>query len=566
MIERPPLSSSPVLVRFSEKQQLKKMVATSSSRSSSEKKRPAPQAEAAESKEENNIILPESIYWEYVRPFTPIEDRAVISKRCSTRYYAGKRVDLNETYLKKLERRVKKMKDADDSCWGEESDTVVYSNIPIARGDPGTKHFRIDFCFSDIMATWNSEHSVRDPYVALEMLRHARNAWDEHMSTLPSPSERLQACLEILHSDDVMNHPPFTNFTRPFLFVGKGEIGDVVRFHASLNPSALSGPVKVRGCGCGERLEAFPNTQLGYWIAQYVNVVMMGLHDRACYNATEGLELIVWELLDAGANVSAFFEPLDEYPRKFSALSALDCQDFFEPEMSMYEVMRRFLRWFRRQDDDHFDRTRGLTKILDALARKSNIKLRFDVDCWVECYMGEEEGWKGGIVTEQWSDGHICVVELDGSIATVPVDSDDFIRRPELRFSVGDRVECNMPSGWMPGNVTKVWSDFAKGCPYEIVLDAHEEGAFATAPADWDKCIRRLSLRFDVGDRVECYMGEEDGWMPGTVVTAQWSDFDEENPYELRLPYEVELDIHDEGQFCIAPLFDRDELIRALNE
>jgi len=52
-----------------------------------------------------DIRLLESIYWDHVRPFTPVKERAVVSKRCSTRFYAGKRVELDETYLKEYERR-----------------------------------------------------------------------------------------------------------------------------------------------------------------------------------------------------------------------------------------------------------------------------------------------------------------------------------------------------------------------------------------------------------------------------------------------------------------------------
>ena len=47
--------------------------------------------------------LPESIYWDFVRPFTPVKDRVIVSKRCSTRYYAGKRVEL----FNRISRRLK---------------------------------------------------------------------------------------------------------------------------------------------------------------------------------------------------------------------------------------------------------------------------------------------------------------------------------------------------------------------------------------------------------------------------------------------------------------------------
>ena len=67
----------------------------------------------------------------------------------------------------------------------------------------------------------------------------------------------------------------------------------------------------------------------------------------------------------------------------------------------------------------------------------------------------------------------------------------------DLRFKVGDRVECCVargPDGWRPGTVISLWyravswptGQFA---PYQIKLDDHESLIFA--PQDRDNCIRK---------------------------------------------------------------------------
>ena len=67
----------------------------------------------------------------------------------------------------------------------------------------------------------------------------------------------------------------------------------------------------------------------------------------------------------------------------------------------------------------------------------------------------------------------------------------------DLRFKVGDRVECCVargPDGWRPGTVISLWyravswptGQFA---PYQIKLDDHQSLIFA--PQDRDNCIRK---------------------------------------------------------------------------
>jgi len=65
----------------------------------------------------------------------------------------------------------------------------------------------------------------------------------------------------------------------------------------------------------------------------------------------------------------------------------------------------------------------------------------------------------------------------------------------ELRFKVGDRVECNMSGGMREKGtvVALMWrdDDMEKGqvCPYKVKLDS---GGITWAPFDEDECIRKV--------------------------------------------------------------------------
>ncbi|EEH55485.1 uncharacterized protein MICPUCDRAFT_40998 [Micromonas pusilla CCMP1545] len=66
----------------------------------------------------------------------------------------------------------------------------------------------------------------------------------------------------------------------------------------------------------------------------------------------------------------------------------------------------------------------------------------------------------------------------------------------ELRFKVGDRVQCCIargPDGWAPGVVVSLWYrapmwPTGQYAPYQIKLDGHDSLIFA--PQDKDNCIK----------------------------------------------------------------------------
>mmetsp|Transcript_2857 Transcript_2857/g.6069 ORF Transcript_2857/g.6069 Transcript_2857/m.6069 type:complete len:494 (+) Transcript_2857:80-1561(+) len=457
------------------------------------------------------MTLPESIYWNYVRPFTPITDRAVVNKRCSTAFYAGHRVNLDdEKSLERYERRENEVlvHHGVPCFWDDGNEAIRFRYLPVARGQPGTKQFRIEISDS-YNSTSRDDHFATDPKVALEKLRRCRQVWDEHMALIPYHYNRLRVCLEVLHSNGVYVS---------FLFDGNGTIEDVVNFHASVNTLALNGPASPPPRAQHE-IQIFPNTQLGYWVTRCLVNFQQELVSRMQLEEGEvvrcqryGEESIVDALLEAGADVSAFFEPLIDYP--YHTLSVLTLlEDIsggygpgFETGMSLHEVMRAKLLWFKQQEHI-LGCVCGFQGIVESLASKSNIKLRFDMGSWVECNVGcqHHHEWMSGVVTGHWIDGQPYTVALDEGSVYVPNDEDKFIRRPALRFQVGDRVECNLykGDGWAPGIVAAQWPDdrtietdtdeafSAKGAPYAILLP--KERQFMILGVDQDSCIRALS-------------------------------------------------------------------------
>jgi len=464
---------------------------------------PKPKADADELMvaERSEISLPESIFWDYVRPLTPVKDRVVVNKRCSTGFYAANRVTLDESYLKRYERRENEVlvHNYGIPFCDAGNEAVRFRYLPVARGQPGTNQFHVMIGGCYASATRDG-HFATDSEVALEKLRSCRRAWDEHMSKIPFHYMRLRLCLETLNS---------CGKYVSFLFDGEGTIEDVVKFHASVNPLALHGPESGL---VSERVqhgtEIFPNTQLGYWVTRCLMnfhqewEARMELDEGETFRCNQyGEESIVQALLDAGADVSAFFEPMKFHPLfELSVLTELEeigrgLGPSFERGMSLHELMRKYLLWFK-QHDHIFGCVCGFQGIVESLASKSNIMLRFDEGSWVECNVGchDHNLWVTGFVAGQWVDGqpYIVVVQLDeglGGCVFIPTDEDTYIRRPALRFKVGDRVECylNEADGWVPGKVAEQWPGLAKGHPYAILL---EEDSLLTISNDKDFLIR----------------------------------------------------------------------------
>merc|ERR1712050_197632 len=80
-----------------------------------------------------------------------------------------------------------------------------------------------------------------------------------------------------------------------------------------------------------------------------------------------------------------------------------------------------------------------------------------------------------------------------------PKDDDDVIRlkaqpstHPELRFAVGERVECNLGDHWALGTIASLnYYREGRTVPYRVQLDSGNE---VFAPKDDDNLIRLVSV------------------------------------------------------------------------
>lgn len=135
------------------------------------------------------------------------------------------------------------------------------------------------------------------------------------------------------------------------------------------------------------------------------------------------------------------------------------------------------------------------------------VQVRFSVGTIVLCKIreGTQCDWVHGKISAlfhsepNWSPHSIAPYQIElfnGNIFYAEKDSDDIVKLPNLRFSVGDRVECNINSktyrGWNYGRVVKLFyyeSDWPPEyvAPYQVRLHT---GDFVFSPYDDDDCIR----------------------------------------------------------------------------
>ena len=179
--------------------------------------------------------LPEEIYYRYVRPFTPIRDRPALNKRTgSSRYYHGKRVDIDLDYLRKFG----EMGRYHGGIERAEEDMPSVFDLPFVEGTPGTSTFRIHFPKRHLPA--HDDHRTTDPDEAVQILNSIRASWDEHISKIDSPSARLQISIYLLFhfyedtlEDNASGAPPDCTLLFP-----KDSLRQVIWLHCGLNPAS----------------------------------------------------------------------------------------------------------------------------------------------------------------------------------------------------------------------------------------------------------------------------------------------------------------------------------------
>jgi len=142
--------------------------------------------------------------------------------------------------------------------------------------------------------------------------------------------------------------------------------------------------------------------------------------------------------------------------------------------------------------------------------------LRFKVGQFVKANCGDR-GWLDGEVMAVWdSDSkgkrvpYVIRILAAGNDVCAPADSDQFIKKGDPRFKVGDEVVANYQGGYKSGAVIEVLSKRIHNA-YRIKLSA---GGECTAPEDINRFVRPVA-RFEKGAEVLVNNGSE--YVPATV-------------------------------------------------
>jgi hypothetical protein len=151
------------------------------------------------------------------------------------------------------------------------------------------------------------------------------------------------------------------------------------------------------------------------------------------------------------------------------------------------------------------------------------------------------------------------------TLAPTSVKVSEEEERPNVRFNIGDRVECHMDDkSVQPGYIImrNCQRDDGVLCPYVVRLD---KGVAIYAPFDKDTCIRKsldtTNLRYyKIGTRVEyrptahCIKSSKmkyDEWVSGTVLSCEL-DWVEADPLG-GAPYSIRFDGEDSSLYIWGP-------------
>jgi hypothetical protein len=192
----------------------------------------------------------------------------------------------------------------------------------------------------------------------------------------------------------------------------------------------------------------------------------------------------------------------------------------------------------------------GKSPLCFIVQRVAGPPLRFKVGQYVKANCGDK-GWQDGEVMAVWdsdSKGQRVpyVIRILAELRDVcaPADSDQFIKKGDPRFKVGDTVVANYHGGYKNGTVIEVISKRIQHS-YRIRLSA---GGECTAPDDLNRFVRPLA-RFEKGAEVLVNINGS-GHVPATV----------EEVYHPAWIYLVKVDAG--GNFVPVP-YDVDQVIKA---
>merc|ERR1712037_944752 len=130
------------------------------------------------------------------------------------------------------------------------------------------------------------------------------------------------------------------------------------------------------------------------------------------------------------------------------------------------------------------------------------------------------KGWLDGQVIKVWEENrqggpiaYVIRIEATWNIVCAPMDCDNYIRKGDPRFKIGDEVVANYTGSYKKGRVTEVVSE-RNFYSYKVQLLEGRTPATCTAPEDLNRFIRPVA-RFEKGAEVLANVEQE--FVPGTI-------------------------------------------------
>jgi hypothetical protein len=272
------------------------------------------------------------LYWDHVRPFTPPEDRAVVTRDCSTRFPPSEK---NRPEID--------VKDYEHAPWNRDEKkrkSHVYYRVPVLKPSK--------YRAGGLDASWEC-HKVEstNPEQISELLQATRKQWDDHLAKLDSAADRLTASLDIVWGDSFSGGSPL-------LFPGDGGIDAILTYHLRADPRAI-GSTKLTTAVEGEATK----TILGHFISRFLEALHedCGQEIRSCQTDTVGN--ILDKLFEHGADAKAFEVPV----RELTGGTISTFRHFYFSELwegSLLENMKAYAEEAMRSkvtvdDDDYYE-------------------------------------------------------------------------------------------------------------------------------------------------------------------------------------------------------------------
>lgn len=232
------------------------------------------------------LTLPAPLYWNHVRPFTPPEDRAVVTRECCTRFAPGDK-----------DRRAIDVKDYLRKKWNSDEE---YYLVPVLKLS--------EYRAGGLDASWTEQDAdVTRPEKALKLMQATRKQWDEHLAKFDSAADRLAVSLDIVWDDTFGG-------CCPLLFPGDGGIDAILDYHLKADPRAI-GSTKLSIAMDGE----VTKTILGHFVLRFLSALRDDCNEETLSCQTDTVGKLLDKLFEHGANTEAFTKPVIELTHKINS-------------------------------------------------------------------------------------------------------------------------------------------------------------------------------------------------------------------------------------------------------